>query len=210
MRGILFSLVFLCFVPVAAADEISQALECARLTADAARLECYDLIFKITVHSDQNVSLADGGQHTAWKVRKEISKLDDSTNVFIKVESIGTAPDRYGTPVKSWMMITCRENTTSLYISFANHFMSSLQGRGTVTYRIDKAPAKKLRFVESNDHSVLGLWNGGSSIPFIKQLFGKNTLLVRATPFSESSVTAEFPITGLEEVIAPLREACHW
>lgn len=107
-------------------------------------------------------------------------------------------------------MIACRENTTSLYISFADHFMSSLQGRGIVTYRIDKAPAEKRRFLESNDNSVLGLWNGGSSIPFIKQLLGRNTLLVRATPFSDSSVTAEFPISGLEEVIEPLREACHW
>lgn len=97
MRGFLFSLVFLYCASIAAAGEIDQALECAGLSADAARLECYDLIFKKSVHSDPNVTLADGGRQTAWSVRKEISKLDDSKNVFIKVESIDTAPNRYGT-----------------------------------------------------------------------------------------------------------------
>src|SRR5690606_23149510 len=102
------------------------------------------------------------------------------------------------------------ENSTNVHISFAEHFMADLQGGGRVTYRIDDQRAKTRNFRESNDHSVLGLWGGGNSIPWLRELFGSERLVVRATPFNESAVEGEFNITGLEEVIKPLREACNW
>jgi hypothetical protein len=71
---------------------------------------------------------------------------------------------------------------------------------------ISDAAAKTKSSDESNDNEALGLWSGGAAIPFIKELFGATTLLVRATPFNESAVTAELPIAGLEEAIKPLRE----
>jgi type VI secretion system protein VasI len=35
-------------------------------------------------------------------------------------------------------------------------------------------------------------------------------LYVRAAPFSESRIEMTFNITGIEDEIAPLREACSW
>jgi len=88
--------------------------------------------------------------------------------------------------------------------------MSDLEGRGTVTYRIDTAKAQKKEFTESTDHEALGLWNGGSAIPWIKAMFGGARMYVEATPFSESAVSDFMPISGLEEAIKPLRESCGW
>jgi type VI secretion system protein VasI len=62
--------------------------------------------------------------------------------------------------------------------------------------------------VVSRDHASLGLWNEAASIPLIKSLFGAERLLVRARPYSEDAVTAEFAIGGLEDAAKPLREAC--
>ena len=56
----------------------------------------------------------------------------------------------------------------------------------------------------------LGLGDGFAAIPFVKKLFGHSKLLIQAASFSDSTVTAEYDIAGLEEAIAPLREACHW
>ena len=107
------------------------------------------------------------------------------------------------------LVIRCVENTTALYFHFGGLFMSDLD-HGHVEYRIDKKKPSSRRFQESNDHEALGLWSGAGSIPFIKEMFGAEKLLIRATPHSESMVTGEFNIGGLEQAIEPLRKACHW
>lgn len=145
-----------------------------------------------------------------WDVRYGRSQIDDSRTVQITTRSLRTHANRYGQQRPLILTIVCRENKTNAHISFAEHFMSDIQGGGKVTYRVDAKPAKNRNFRESNDHSVLGLWGGGSSIPWLRELFGAEKLIVRATPFSESAVEGEFNISGLEEVINPLREACNW
>jgi type VI secretion system protein VasI len=182
----------------------SSGSECGKVRDDGARLECYDLLFKVDRVSN---SPADEGK---WRVTEDVSKFDDTRKVFIRLTSEDKHPGRFGGQESSYLAIACRENTTSLWMTFAGSFMSSDAGDGTVTYRIDSEASKKRQFRESNDNSALGLWNGGSSIPFIKGMIGKDKLVVRATPFSESSVTATYDIRGLDEAIKPLRAACNW
>ena len=69
---------FLVAIPLLAsspalAEEDPKA--CAAIQNDDARLECYDLIFKKSTAAIPTAS--------AWQVREEVSKIDDSTNVFM-------------------------------------------------------------------------------------------------------------------------------
>jgi type VI secretion system protein VasI len=182
----------------------SDGKECAAIKDDGKRLECYDLLFRSTV------TVEPSDPESRWRVKTETSKIDDSKNVFMSLEAKDPHRNRFGEAEHPTLLIACRENVTNLWIWFAGEFMSDLQGRGRVTYRIDKQEARSRSFRESNDHVALGLWSGGAAIPFIKEMFGASWLFVRAVPFSESAVTAEFPIAGIEEAITPLREACHW
>lgn len=146
---------------------------------------------------------------TKWNVRTEISAIDDSTNVFLSIDSDEHIRARFGRSGPMRLFIQCRENTTLLYIYFNGHFMSDYSN-GAVTYRLDTDKALGKRMQESNDNEALGLWSGAQSIPFIKAMFGHDKLLIRATPHSESALTATFSITGLEAEIEPLRKACNW
>ena len=145
-----------------------------------------------------------------WRVGESRSKLDDTPTVVLEVGSLQPHIGRFGQKSHLTLTVRCIENTTAVVIDFGGEFMSSVNGRGTVRYRIDDMPAGKLRFLESNDNSALGLWRGAAAIPFIRQMLGRDRLYIEALPFSESMVRAEFPITGLEEAIQPLRNACHW
>jgi len=175
---------------------------CASIMDDDRRLECFDLLFRKSVASPTT--------NSKWDVEIETSKIDDSKNVFLFVDSIEPVRNRYGSSVRSKLTLRCRENVTSLSIWFGGHFMSDTESHGDVTYRIDTETAQTKRFRESTNHKHLGLWSGPSAIPFIKDIFDHEVLLVRATPFSESSVTMEFPIAGIESEITPLRKACGW
>ena len=176
------------------------------MVSDEYRLKCYDSATEFGKKNEANAIAQNTGK---WLVRKETSDIDDSQNVFMTISSNekvlgpfsnGSAPAQ--------ILIRCMENTTSVVLIMNDHFLSDIQGYGAVTYRLDEKKAANKRLQVSTDNKALGLWNGGSAIPFSKALFDHSNLLVKVTPFNESPVTVNFDITGLEDAIAPLREAC--
>lgn len=216
MRALLLAL-FACVGSAAFAASLDDELRtCMKIKDNTQRLACFDTLtikraFETPAEpgaaSDESVVENKG----AWSVTEDISKIDDTKNVFLSVKSLEDVRDRFGRPKRPTLNIRCFEQKTDFIIRFDGLFMSDIDGHGDVTYRIDKLAPKTRRFHVSNNNESLGLWAAaGQPIPFIKALFGKNTLLVRATPHNENSVTAEFPIAGIETAITPLREACGW
>ncbi|WP_374381395.1 type VI secretion system-associated protein TagO [Dongia sp.] len=188
------------YCSVSVAQETPDA--CAQIEDDKNRLECFDLLFR--------KSRVDKATTSAWRVKEDTSKIDDSTNVFVAVDSTEEIGNRFGQRGFASLVLVCRENETNVYFYFAGEHMASIQGYGDVTFRIDKQKAKTRHFEESTDNEALGLWSGSAAIPFIKELFTGNSLYVRATPFSESSLQVEFPIAGADAATKSLRSACKW
>ncbi len=187
----------------AAAQSTGEA--CARIEDDASRFECYDLVFRA-----DRIDSAVQGDTGKWDVTEDVSKFDDSRKVVLRLQSEDTSPGQFGGQRHSWLYAACRENETNLWMTFADNFMATSLGGGEVTYRLDKDPAARQAFSESNDNEALGLWSSRTAIAFLKDMIGKETLIVRATPFNESSVTVTYDIRGLEEAIKPLQTACNW
>lgn len=215
----LFFTSFIASIVLSASAWSAEVTNCHQfVTSDTTRLKCYDHTtgFNSTFKADSDeittrpkIVEAEQIKSSKWVARKEVSEIDDSTNVFLSLTSEENISGRFGGPGPMTMYIACRENTTSLWIIFNGHHMSDYQ-YGTVTYRLDKTPAKKKSMRESTDNQALGLWRGGGSIPFIKAMFGHNKMLIKATPYGENAVQATFEITGLEQDISDLRKACHW
>lgn len=145
-----------------------------------------------------------------WKVSRWQSKMDDSPAVLLRSQSEEIVSGRFGSPGPATLMLRCLENTTNLLVKVNDHFLADIQGYGNVRYRIDDRQADTLRMRESTDNEALGLWSGGQAIPVIRRMFGHDQVTMQITPFNQSPVTVTFPITGLQEAIAPLRKACHW
>lgn len=145
-----------------------------------------------------------------WQTSSQTSKIDDSKNVWVMLESNDPVPGRFVSYDQAQLTIRCMENKTAVMFEFADNFLADIQGYGDITYRIDDRKAQKRGFQESTDNGALGLWSGGSSIPFIKSLMTGQTLFVRVVPFNEDPIDTEFNIAGLDKAITPLRKACAW
>ncbi|SMY06565.1 type VI secretion system-associated protein TagO [Flavimaricola marinus] len=184
----------------------SQAdpLDCHAIETDVERLSCYDR------ETDRRETTETTPDQSDWTVRTETSDFDDSTSVFLTTLSEERITCGFGGAQQLTLYARCMENTTSLIIATHCHVASGFQGYGDVEYRIDDAAVQTRGFTESTNNRSLGLWNGGRSIPFLQSMFDAETLLVRFTPFNENPVVARFPIAGLREAIAPLRESCNW
>jgi len=146
-----------------------------------------------------------------WRVNQWTSEMDDSPAVSLTTNSLGIYSGAYGGRAgPATLILRCLENTTSMYVKMNGHFLADIQGYGNVTYRVDDLQARTARMKESTDNEALGLWSGGQSIPVVRQLIGHDQVVMRITPYNQSSVSVTFPIRDLEEKIQPLREACNW
>lgn len=184
----------------------APAQECPAIENDLDRLACYDRESGRTP-TTETTTVPNG----AWSVREEKSDFKDTTDVNLRLQS--DAPitcSSYKQPAPATLILRCMENTTTLYIATQCHLASGHGGYGRVEYRVDTRKAKTRSFDASTDNAALGLWNGGRSIPMIKELIGAEKLLTRFTPYGESPVTASFNLNGLDEAIKPLRKSCHW
>ena len=186
---------------IAVAGAANANEECAGISDDQSRLACYDAEYRPATSTSQK---------SAWSVNTSTSPIDDSRTVVLMTDSTQPVRSRFGRPESATLIARCSENTTSMYLIFAGNHMTDIQSYGQVTTRVDDLKARTINMDSSTDNKALGLWRGGSSIPFLESMFGHDMLTVRATPFNESPITAQFPVTGLEEAIQPLRDACHW
>ncbi|WP_158275158.1 type VI secretion system-associated protein TagO [Thioclava sp. NG1] len=230
MKQLIFApIAFLCLSASSPASEPlpAQISKCAGIVVDDERLKCFDEIATSQTAAapeadEAPTSEANGDPSSVfytpvkpeprdnWSVYQKKNPLDDSKVVQLTTLSSEPMHDRFRARDRASLVFRCESNTTNAYIVFGGLFMSSNSGHGRVNYRVDDRKPARTNMGESNDNTALGLWSGGRAIPFIKGLMGASKLYVEATPFSESRVSMTFDISGLDEAIKPLREACHW
>lgn len=188
-------------------------MKCRLATVDAVRLACFDRVTdpaNASKPAQENVS-SPAASASAWLALTETSSMTDDTNHFVSVQSESFQQCRqYGNTGPITLTARCLEDTTAIMIHGDCHLASGFSGYGEVTWRTDEDKPTTRQFEASTDSSALGLWSGRQSIPAIKELFGKERLVVRFMPFGMSPVEATFDISGLEEAIGPLREECGW
>jgi type VI secretion system protein VasI len=193
-----------CFSAIA--QDSSKALrECSRIEDSVKRLACFDSMAEQSA-PQPNVSAPVEGTGE-WQVASDVSKIDDSTRVTVVLRSAHDIPGRYGNTVRLNLVLRCQENKTDVMVHFGGHFMSDHAGGGAVTYRIDRKPAQSARFSQSTNHESLF---APEPVALIKSLFGAQKLVIRAAPYNENAITAEFNVGGVENAVKPLREACKW
>lgn len=184
--------------------------DCTQLTDAVARLNCFDRAYGADEPSPEGPPEVPPDDMGKWAIETEQSPLDDSTGVFLWLESEEDLPGPYGQSGPFLFHLRCFEDTTSAIFYFNDHFMSSIQNSGRVEYRIDQGEPQTVNMVESTDNEALGLWRGRQAIPWIESLIGAERLIIRATPFNGGTYTATFDIRGLDAAIVPLRETCGW
>lgn len=203
-----FFLIPLIMILVIAQSNVAPATvnNCVPIENDLDRLACYDNEAGRTPNVMEVQT-----ETSAWQVVSAVSKLTDDPTVTLSVSTSEPVHCGFREPARASLYLRCMENTTSLFFATQCHLTSSkYNDYGHVDIRLDNDKAFTSRMNESTDNRALGLWSGGVSIPVIKKMFGKKRLIARMTPYSESPITMEMDITGLEIAIDPLREACGW
>lgn len=210
MRLATFTLSLMLFFPDFALASTPDWSSCIEIEEPEHRLACYDKASGLVSESGSQVqndgenadSNPDGAQ---WQYSEESSALDDRKDVWLSLLSQNSEGNSIGSPERATLYVRCMQNSTNVFISF-NRYTADNQ---SVRYRLDKGRVQSRRMEVMRGGEGIGLWSGGSAIPFAKSLFGKNTLVVSYTTYT-GPVEFSFDVGGLESRINPLAEACNW
>ncbi|RLP21993.1 type VI secretion system-associated protein TagO [Mesorhizobium sp. YM1C-6-2] len=205
-RTTLAALLAAAIVGVAAGTASAAPIDCIKITNDLDRLACYG---KETGRTPSASTFAEAAGK--WVITRETSKLTDQPTVVMSLSSVESVDCGWNKGEKIGLVLRCHENKTVLYFATGCHMVSNdYDDYGDITYRLDDQKARTVKGDVSTDNRAIGLWAGGKSIPVIKQMFSRDKMIVRMTPYSESPFTATFDIKGTEEASKALREACGW
>jgi len=179
---------------------------CAVLNGDLLRLACYDTLARslgLTVRTSPLSPRSRG----KWQVSITTNPLDDSQTVTLFLDA-NEATSTWRDPV--YLVLRCRGNKTEAYIRWHDYLGSEAR----VTWRIGSGEAQTALWpVSTNSESTFypsNWFTPDAVVAFIKELLTVDQFVAQVTPYGESPITAVFDLTGLTNVIDPLREACGW
>ena len=193
----------------------AATVDCSKIKTDAERLACFDSISK---QNEPSVSADAKGnkQKSKWHFFTSRDEWDDSvwySNVLVTDEPIDTkeSDSRYGQ-----IIITCINSSMEVFLSakkYSTGTQDLLKSHGDyefVRYRIDKEQAKTIEMKLIDTRRALYIGSSEESIPFIKEMFGHDKMLVQIQDYEGKPLTMRFSINGLQEAIKPVRQECKW
>lgn len=187
------------------ADVNADIARCAAASNSVKRLECFDsLSSRLGLASPKTSSTT----VSKWRVNKETSPIDDSTNVIISLDADSSISGWLHKTHTPSLVLRCKEKTTEAYIVTGMPSQVEYGTDGaTVTLRFDKEKATKYQTSKSTDGEALFF---GQSVRLIKKMLGHRTLLFEFVPFNSSPAMTTFDLRELAEAVKQLRETCKW
>lgn len=179
---------------------------CHAVKVDVERLACYDrqTAYQSPETEDVSEPVASVGQQ--WRKSEETSSLDGRTDVWLSVQSKNSQPNQIGSPAKARLWVRCMNNSTNFFVTF-NDYTPDNQN---VRYKLDDSSVKEVWMVHMQGGEGIGIWSGGSAIPFIKKMFDAEELVVAYKSYGNLKLEFTFEISGLRARIVPLAESCQW
>lgn len=205
LRDGLFFFIALASCGAMAQDLIPALASCAKDRSPTTRLACFDAL--AAKHAGPNTSTVTS-TGSKWIVSSETSRIDDSKTVILRLRAENEVAGWPGKSVTPSLVIRCKERQTEAYFVTGMSPMVEYGTDGaTITLRIDKTAAFKLRAGKSTDGEALFL---PSAVSQIKRMMTGSVLLFEFVPFNSSPQMATFQIAGLSDAVKPVKEACKW
>jgi len=145
-----------------------------------------------------------------WKLKKEISQIDDSTNVFLSLTALKPVTVDYP-GCKSFrpiLMVRCMEREFSAFVIVCAppEAERGSSDDASVLVRLDNEEALNLTNSVSNDHRLLFF---KSPLRMVAEFMQHEKLLFRYTPYRNPPVITNFSLRGLEKQFGAIAKSCE-
>ena len=179
---------------------IEEVLAYCRAQAEAdKRLACFDELARAVAEGEVLPTLPSSGTGQ-WEVNQEISPVDDSRNVYMRLEA---EDEGYAAGSRPVLMVRCTESKIDVLVHFDSRL--SFGDDIEILSRFDQYPARKDNWGLSTDRKAIF---APHSAFWALKIERAQKLFVRLTPAGASPIDATFNLAGSAEAMRPLRESC--
>lgn len=198
---------------------------CAKIQNTGKRLACFDKLARDVLGAADRWDGDSGSNKPAapaarviqgfrpsgfgeWVLR-DATAADGSRDVALAIFTTGQAGGELGGSLRVALWLRCSDERTLLYIDW--NAPVDTGGRAVVRMQtqVDGQDPEETHWARYSNRNVTGMYTERASVQLIKQLFGGSTLVARLNE-EHSAFSASFNITGVEQAIAPVRQACDW
>jgi type VI secretion system protein VasI len=138
-----------------------------------------------------------------WRIAPtERDPISDKPTANITLSST-TGRSQFDDPIT--LVIRCKDDEMDLYINWHQFVNNDSQ---EVELRLGNGTPVTRSWSNSTDYEAT--FYPSDPTQQIKNMFGSTTLVARTTPYSSNTITATWDITGIENAIANVRDACGW
>lgn len=131
-----------------------------------------------------------------WQLHTSVDRFDGAKTVMVSASADS------GQDAALW--VRCRNNKTDLVVTWPRSLGGSSQ---VIQWRIDDRPAQSETWQLSQDGRTLF---APQAIPLARQMLKAQEFAIRTNPAGAQQQSLFFRIAGLEDAIAPVRQACGW
>lgn len=181
MKRIVAVLVLPALLAISGPAVAQSGAQCAAIADDAARLVCYDDVFRSV-----DASVDAGG---------------------VTFESEQLIPARPSGRAPATITVSCQPNGLQVAFGFAGNTLSSLGNDVGMTLQYDLTRRSSTLPVSSDNTAVL-IDNSRDALAFIDNLAGVTNLTVRVTPASARTLSVRFRVDQFAQEVAPVVAAC--
>lgn len=147
-----------------------------------------------------------------WRLNASTSSFDDSKTVVLALEAESAIVGWPAVTHTPTLILRCKENKTEAYVN------AGMQGKPvfgeygqdlgvSMRGRYDKGETFEYEMPKSTDGQAFFF---RYPIEEIKYMTKHSSLVLEFTPFNSNPVEIRFDLTGLSEVLKPVRDACSW
>lgn len=154
----------------------------------------------------EETAVGDRDVDVGWIVTRENDEITDEPNVFIARLAEDSVPGMFGNTWTPTLMLRCLRNTSAVIVRLEDFLVRDTV---PVSYRFDDAAPKDETWSVATNRKAIGLWSGGKSIPFIKELVSAERLTMRITT-DDGVYTFSFDLSEAHEHVEELATACNW
>ncbi len=186
---------------------IDAIVGCAAIADDTERLVCFDQLALIV---DPAPNEADPmAELRVWTSLIDVSPLDRSTRVLLSRVNDEANCGQFDCEIAG-LGLRCYESRTNVFILFPSMIIN-VSENPRIQYRIgDNAPVDTRAWTISADYQTVFAPGGAPSINIIRQLEEATDFYVRVTDELGAVQYATFTLSGLSELLVPLKSACRW
>ena len=186
---------------------IDAIVACAAIADDTKRLVCFDQLALIVDPAPNESDILP--EFRVWNSSINVSPIDGSPRVTLTLLNDEAKCLRPDCEIVM-LALGCSQNRTNVFILFPSMIIN-VSENPRIQYRIgDNAPVDTRAWTIAPDSKIVFAPDGPPTINIIRQLEEATDFYVRVTDQNGAVQYATFTLSGLSELLVPLKSACLW